>query len=102
MKARPPAVIGPRKGLLMLASAGLVFALLFTVGGVVDLHDGETWHKRHRRHGAERWVRIVEAEDPGGFRSVLLLRYILPVTIFGTASLVCFLGGAAQPRSREP
>lgn len=102
MTGRSSPAIGPRKALLMLGVGGLVGAVLFAVGGVVDLNDGETWHKRSRRHGADRWVQIVQTENPKGFRTVLLVRYVMPVTILGTASLVCFLGAAAQPVRCEP
>ena len=89
---------GPRYALTALGVAALVFTSLFVLGGFIDLDDGKTWNKRSRYESGPLWYPVVEAESPKEFRSVLMFRYMLPVVIFGTATVVCFLGAAAQPK----
>ncbi|HWW11910.1 MAG TPA: hypothetical protein VN018_05285 [Brevundimonas sp.] len=102
MTARRSWASNPRHALMVLAGAWLAATLLFVVGGVADLHDGKTWNKRGRYEGGPRWYRIVQAENPKGFKAVVVFRYVLPITILGSATLVCFLGAMAQPKRLTP
>jgi len=102
MTVRWSNLLEPRNGLLALATMWTVATAAFLIGGVVDLHDGDTWNKRSRYEAGSRWYKIVEADNPKGFKSVVMLRYVLPTTIFGTGALVCFVGALAQPRRSRP
>lgn len=89
-----------RKALVALTLGFLVITTLLTVGGLVDLHDRKTWNQRGRYESGPRWYRIDAVQNPEGFKQVIMFRYVLPVTIFGTATVICLLGAFAQPKKR--
>lgn len=98
MTATQSRFLDPRYALTVLGMAGLIVTILIVGGGIFDLHDGKTLNQRGQGGSGPLWYPIVAAENPSGFKSVLIFRYVLPVVIFGTATLVCFLGAAAQPK----
>jgi hypothetical protein len=90
--------LNPRYALWALTLFWLVLTALFAGAGVLDLHDGETWNRRGRHSSGPLFYPITTAENPKEFKAVLLFRYVMPITILGTATLVCLLGAVAQPK----
>jgi len=88
----------PRDTLFALAACFGACTALWVSVGVVDLHDGRTWNER-RSHGAGRgWYMIDSAENPSVFRFTIMTRYVLPLTLVGTITVVCLLCGLSQPK----
>jgi|GEM_PF-5860022 len=88
----------PRGTLFALAGCfGVLLAAWLSIWAI-DLHDGRTWNKRGR-HGTGPLLYVIDkTENPSGFRITVMSRYVLPVTLLGTISLVCLLGALSQPK----
>jgi hypothetical protein len=89
-----------RKALLALTVGFLVVTTLLVLGGLIDLHDRKTWNQRGRYESGPRWYSIDAVQNPDGFKQVIMFRYVLPITVFGTATVICLLGALAQPKKR--
>jgi len=89
-----------RRTLLVLSGGFGVVLMLWLAAWVADLHDGRTWNERSRYEAGPRWVITDRIEDPSGFRMTMMVRYVLPVTMLATISLVCLLGALSQPKVR--
>ena len=91
----------PRRTLFSISSVCLTLIAVWSVAMILDLHDGTAWNERPGHGSGPRFYLIDSRTNPGGFKTVILLRYVMPMTLLGTTAAVCFLGGLAQPRSPE-
>jgi len=100
----------PRRsfGAAALFSAGLL--VLWTVGSVIDLSDGQTWDQTKRRYSASLKAEGFEVNDfgfykidrgnhPREFKNIVVLRGVMPAIFFGTCFVVFTLGWSAQPKA---
>lgn len=97
MSPRFLSLVMPRDKLFALAGGFGAAVAVWLLVGVIDLHDGRTWEHEGR---SGPWYVIDKAVDPSDYRSMVMFRYVLPVTLLGTISLVCLLGAFVQPKGK--
>lgn len=95
---------------LLSVSFGAAF-VLWSAFCALDFRDGVTWNERSRQSRYEayndngvmvrrrlpRFYAVSRAENPKGYKMIVVLRGMMPTALFGVASVVCGLGAMAQP-----
>ena len=87
--------------------------VLWTAASLIDLGDGETWEHTKRRYVALResrgfdvnefgFYRVARSQHPRQFRTIVILRGIMPSVLFGVLCAVNVMGWSAQPRLDHP
>ncbi len=90
-----------RRALFSITGVCLTLIVVWSVVMVLDLHDGTAWNERRGQPSKPRFYLIDSRINSEGFKIVIFLRYVMPMTLLGTTAAVCFLGGLAQPKSSE-
>lgn len=98
-----------RRVLARLATfAGCLF-ILWAVASFIDLGDGETWDQTKPRY-AEMFenrgfdvnefgfYKIFRSQHPREFKTIVILRGVMPSVFFGVLCAVSALGLSAQPK----
>ncbi|WP_242077962.1 hypothetical protein [Brevundimonas diminuta] len=93
---------------ILAAFAGWMF-ILWAVASFIDLGDGETWDQTKPRY-AEMFenrgfdvnefgfYKISRSQHPREFKTIVILRGVMPSVFFGVLCAVSALGWSAQPK----
>ncbi len=95
-----PSTWTPRRTLFSLAGGFGAAVAVWLLAWGADLHDGRTWHKRSRYETGPLFYAIDNRENPSSFKITVMTRYVMPVTLLGSISLICLLGGLSQPKGK--
>ena len=82
-----------------LAHAGLLviaLALVWAGASWIDLRDGSTWRKRSRYEDGPLFRPVDAATDAQDFKTIAMLRGVMPAVFFGTTGIILLLGAAGQ------
>jgi len=88
--------------------AGCLFTL-WAVASFIDLGDGETWDQTKPRYAKMLenkgfdvnefgFYEVSRSQHPHEFRTIVILRGVMPSVLFGVLCAVSALGWSAQPK----
>lgn len=89
----------PRSLARKLAQAGLLviaLALVWAGASWIDLHDGSTWRKRSRYEDGPFFRQVDAATNAPDFKTIVMLRGVMPTVFIGTIGIILLLGAAGQ------
>ena len=98
-----------RRMLGMLAAFAGCLLILWTVASFIDLGDGETWDHTKPRYAAMLesqgfevnefgFYKVSRSQHPREFRTIVILRGVMPSVFLGVLCAVSALGWSAQTK----